>query len=100
MRIKKDILSTKDVLALLQISRNTLYRAIEKEGLPALTVGKKRVYIHEDLLRWLRSREAKKDKRPLRKAKPPEPPPAPPPEPPPPEPPPEERPNDENIKSN
>jgi excisionase family DNA binding protein len=49
-------LSTKDLMALLGISRSTIHRLME-EGLPCLKVGHQNRFPKEEVIEWLKERE-------------------------------------------
>jgi excisionase family DNA binding protein len=38
----------------LGVSHQTLYTLMKKEGLPSHNIGKKRVFLKEDLIRWIK----------------------------------------------
>jgi len=38
----------------LRVSHQTIYRLIEKQGLPSHKIGKKRVFLREELAKWIK----------------------------------------------
>jgi excisionase family DNA binding protein len=50
--IERIILSFQEAQEFLNISHQTVYKLM-KEGLPSHKIGKKRVFLREDLVRWI-----------------------------------------------
>jgi excisionase family DNA binding protein len=54
---RRHLLDTADVMALLRVSRPTVYKLIVEQGLPAIKLGRHTVRYHSDLVeRWLLDR--------------------------------------------
>jgi excisionase family DNA binding protein len=52
----EQFLSTKELMALLRVSRSTISRLLE-EGLPCLKVGGQNRFLKEEVIEWLKERE-------------------------------------------
>ncbi len=52
-KIKPIFYTFQEAQEFLRISHNTLYRLME-QGLPSHKIGRKRVFLKEDLIRWIK----------------------------------------------
>jgi excisionase family DNA binding protein len=51
------LLSIPDVMRMLGLGRDTVYRLIREEGLPSLKLGTRRVVVPSSLAAWVKQRE-------------------------------------------
>jgi len=54
--LDKEILTLKEVAAFLNVSPFTIRRMIKRDGIPAHKVGKKWVFIKEEVIEWLKAK--------------------------------------------
>lgn len=53
----EQLLSIPDVMRMLGLGRDTIYRLIREEGLPSLKIGTRRVVVPSSLAAWVKQRE-------------------------------------------
>ena len=58
----KEVITGKEVMSLLNISRTTLWKLRKEENLPYTKVGKKYLYLRSEILTWLKTQRGKKKK--------------------------------------
>ncbi len=56
----KEVLTGRELMALLNISRTTLWKLRKEENLPYAKVGKKYLYLRSEILSWLKTQRGKK----------------------------------------
>jgi excisionase family DNA binding protein len=56
--LKRDVLSLAQVASFLGSSRMTIYKFMKDEGLPNHTAGGKRLFLRDEVVAWIRSKES------------------------------------------
>ena len=61
----KEVLTGRELMYLLNISRTTLWKLRKEENLPYTKVGKKYLYLRSEIITWLKTQRGKKKKQML-----------------------------------
>ena len=61
----KEVLTGRELMHLLNISRTTLWKLRKEENLPYTKVGKKYLYLRSEIITWLKTQRGKKKKQML-----------------------------------
>lgn len=59
-KVPKEVLTGGELMALLNISRTTLWKLRKEENLPYTKVGKKYLYLRSEIIAWLKTQRGKK----------------------------------------